>query len=444
MGTGNPSQTVTWTANTGQISSVGVLTAPIVSSATNVSVTATSTQDTTKSGTASVTVNPTAAANNVALLVVDAGPDPQNFTSANVPFVTITVCVPGNTPPSPQCNTIDHISVDTGSSGLRLVSTSTEFNLTLPGEADSNGNPLAECLVFLDGYVWGPVATADIYVAGEKALNVPVQVMIPSSSSPPVPSSCSSQSMGANGNEGETVDKFGANALIGVGLFQQDCGLTCASNSPPPATYFDCPNSGCNPTNVTLMQQVTNPVGKFATDNNGVLVQFPAVPNGGSLTADGFLIFGIGTQSNNGLGSSTVYPVPDTGDFTTIFNGTNFPGSFIDSGSNGLFFLSTATTGIPTCAKPNDTWYCPTPSPDNLTAVNQGSDLQSGPTTHFSIENTNTLFSTNNTAFSTLGGPNPGAFDWGMSFFYGRDVFTAIENMTTPGGMGPYFAYNLP
>ena len=97
---------------------------------------------------------------------------------------------------------------------------------------------------------------------------------------------------------------------------------------------------------------------------------------------------------------------------------------------------------------PPNQWYCPTNSPDNLTAVNQGSNGQSGPTTTFSIENTINLFDTNNTAFSTLGGPSgageSSSFDWGLSFFYGRDVFAAIENMSTPGGTGPYFAYDLP
>lgn len=424
-----------------------------MSSATNVTVTATSTQDSTKSGTGSVTVTPTQSANNVAPIIVDAGPAGLNFVSANVPFVTITVCVPGNTPPSPQCQTIDHVSVDTGSSGLRLLSSASggELTLTLPGEVDSNGNPLAQCLVFLDGYVWGPVATADIYVAGEQASNVPVQVVIPTSSSPSVPSSCSSQNPpGGAGNEGASLSTFGANALIGVGLFRQDCGLGCQSNSPPPAFYYDCPASGCNPTNVTLAQQVANPVVKFATDNNGVLVQLPPVPNGGSLTSNGFLIFGIGTQSNNALGSSMVYPVPDTppnaGDFTTIFNGSNLTGSFIDSGSNGFFFQDSAITVCPSSpTTPANTWFCPANSPLNLTAVNQGSNGQSGPTTHFSIENTITLFNTSNTAFSTLGGPgSAGSFDWGLSFFYGRDVFTAIENMNAGGVMGPYFAYNLP
>lgn len=244
------------------------------------------------------------------------------------------------------------------------------------------------------------------------------------------------------------MDAFGANALIGVGLFQQDCGPGCAPpQSSPPDFYYDCPASGCNPTAVALAQQVANPVSMFAADNNGVLIQFPSVPDGGSLTANGFLIFGIGTESNNTLGSSMVYPVNNGGNFTTTFNGANYPASFIDSGSNGFFFPD---TGIPVCpsspvTQPNR-WYCPTTSPDNLSAVNKGSNGQSGPTTNFSVENTINLFNTDNTAFSTLGGPSldPSSFDWGLSFFFGRDVFTAIENMSTPGGTGPFFAYNLP
>jgi len=446
-GTGNFSSAVTWTTSAGQISSSGLLTAPIVSGNTPVMVTATSTQDNTMSGTATHTVTATAAATNVAPLIVDAGPDPQNFTSGNVPFVTITVCFPGSTT---QCQTIDHVTVDTGSSGLRIVSTVLKISLR-PELNPSSGNPLDECLVFLDGYVWGPVATADITVAGETASNVPVQVMIPDAGPPAVPSTCTNPP-GGNGNEGGSVDTFRANALMGVGLFQQDCGPGCTSqNSSPPDVYYDCPASGCNqnPVFVNLPQQVANPVSMFTADNNGVLIQFPAVPDGGSLTASGFLIFGIGTESNNTLGSSMVYPVSDTGDFTTVFNGASYPSSFIDSGSNGFFFPD---ANIPQCpgspvTRPN-TWYCPATSPDNLTAVNQGSNGQSGPITNFSIENTISLLNTDNTAFSTLGGPSGAgensSFDFGLSFFFGRDVFTAIENMSTPGGTGPYFGYNLP
>ena len=43
--------------------------------------------------------------------------------------------------------------------------------------------------------------------------------------------------------------------------------------------------------------------------------------------------------------------------------------------------------------------------------------------------------------FGELGGPNAGSFDWGLPFFYGRAVFTAIEGQSTPGGAGPYWAF---
>jgi hypothetical protein len=189
---------------------------------------------------------------------------------------------------------------------------------------------------------------------------------------------------------------------------------------------------------------VTNPVTLFATDNNGVLITLPAVPNGGSLNPNGSLIFGIGTQSNNGLGSATVYTVPDSGtnagDITTTFSGTSYPASFIDSGSNGIFFLDTGTTGISQCDPPDDSWYCPTRSPDNLSVVNQGVNGNHG-TVNFAVEDASTLFSGGNTAFSTLAGPMTGSFDWGLTFFFGRNMFTAIENMDTPGGPGPYYAY---
>jgi hypothetical protein len=177
----------------------------------------------------------------------------------------------------------------------------------------------------------------------------------------------------------------------------------------------------------------------FATDNNGVLIQLPSVPDGGLASVQGSLIFGIGTESNNGLGSAQVYTVPGSldknpGDFTTTFNGSSYPG-FLDSGSNAFFFVDSS---IPTC---NKDWFCPTTSPLVLSAQNQGTNMSSGVQVGFTIENENNL-SGSNTAFSTLAGPyksTPAAFDWGLSFFYGRNVFTAIENI--PAGTGPYFAY---
>ncbi len=457
-GTGNFSTAVSWAASTGSISSTGLFTAPGTNASLQVMVTATSTQNTNVSGTATIIVNPTTTGANVAPITVDAGPAPSSFTSTNVAFATVTVCVPGTS----TCQTIDHVSVDTGSSGLRLLSSASggEFSLNLPAE-NVSGNPLDECLVFLDGFVWGPVYTATVTVAGKTASNVPVQVMIPPGSSPSVPSSCSSQTTGPN--EGDKLTDFGANGIIGVGLFQNDCGQYCVqdgsscdpTNSSAPCVYYQCPGSGCTPTNVAIAQQVPNPVTLFAKDNNGVLITFSTpVPDGGAPTANGSLIFGIGTESNNGLGSAQVYVVPDTGsnagNMLTTFNGQQYQ-AFVDSGSNGLFFLDSSVPGVPaTCPSGNQqagsNWYCPSTSPDNLTASNQGQST-SGPVGNpvqvsFSIENaTNLFFNTNNTAFSTLGGPQSGSFDWGLSFFYGRSVFTAVDGASTPGGNGPYFAY---
>ena len=38
----------------------------------------------------------------------------------------------------------------------------------------------------------------------------------------------------------------------------------------------------------------------------------------------GSLIFGIGTQSNNGLGSAKIFTLDDTANFATTFNGQTY------------------------------------------------------------------------------------------------------------------------
>jgi Protein of unknown function (DUF3443) len=434
-GTGTFETTVTWTANGGSIASNGVFTAPIVLSPATFTITGTSTQNTSQSGTAMVVVNPV----NATPITVDAGPQPQTFTTVNEAFTSVTVCVPNTN----TCQTIDHILVDTGTSGLRLLSS--VLTVPLPQQNASSGNPLDECMVFLDGYGWGPVALADISIAGEKASSAPVQVMIPDSGSPPVPPDCSSRSMGSN--EGNSVSALGANGILGVGLFQQDCGTKCtSSNGTIPPVYYECPSSGCSRTYVTLAQQVPNPVILFSYDNNGVVISLPVVPEGGVPTENGSLIFGIGTQTNNAVPTSaTVYTVPNSGtnagELTTTFNGASYP-STIESGATGIFFLDSATTGITTCSVKGSTWYCPAPSPDNLSAINQGANGNKG-VVNFSIEDANKLLNSSNTAFSTLGAPAPvpGSFDWGLPFFFGKTVFTAIDTKNTPAGMGPYVAY---
>src|SRR5271156_4148689 len=115
--------------------------------------------------------------------------------------------------------------------------------------------------------------------------------------------------------------------------------------------------------------------------------------------------------------------------------------AFLDSGSNAIYFLDSRTTGIPTCTDLSF-WYCAA-STTNFSATNEGANGATG-TFNFSIGNADTLTSklTNGVA-ADLGGPGfgPGTFDWGLPFFFGRNVYTAIEGRSTPGGQGPYWAY---
>jgi hypothetical protein len=60
----------------------------------------------------------------------------------------------------------------------------------------------------------------------------------------------------------------------------------------------------------------------------------------------------------------------------------------------------------------------------------------------FNIANAQTLFSSPNfAAFDDVGGENSGSFDFGLPFFFGKSVYTAIEGQSTPAGTGPYFAF---
>ena len=368
---------------------------------------------------------------NVQPITVNSGPA-GNYT--NGVFTSLTVCVPG----SSTCQTIDGVLVDTGSSGLRLLSSA--LTVTLPQQKAPDGNAVVECLPFVSGHTWGPVQTADIQISGEKASAIPIQVMSDTDFSAPL--NCSDQ-----GPSEDTITSLGANGILGVGNFAQDCGSACATaGASNPGLYYECPSSGCVVVGESLSQQVQNPVALFPTDNNGVIIELPAV-TAPQATVSGSLVFGIGTQSNNGLNGATVFALNQNGNFTTSFNNQSYNQSFLDSGSNGLYFLSSSATGIPDCPDA-PFFYCPSGT-KNLTATNQGSNGTSAPV-KFSVANADNLFNSNPSAFVfvELAGPNSlDGFDWGLPFFFGRNVYTAIEGRSTPGtpgtpaGAGPFWAY---
>jgi len=350
-------------------------------------------------------------------------------------LTSVTICVPGTT----TCQTIPNILVDTGSSGLRLIGS--QLSLALPAVTSENA-PLGECFEFVDSYVWGPVVTADVELADEKAAAVPIQIIgDPGFAAPPV--LCSSSGL----PEADTVESLGANGILGIGLFAYDCGPACTAQSAAvPAIYFNCLSASvsCTPTSVPLADQVQNPVWQFPQDNNGVIISLPPIDASGAASVTGTLVFGIGTAANNGLSRAQVYTTDARGEFITLYNGKSYPGSYLDTGSSVLFILDSLTLGIPTCAANTAAGgeYCPA-STVSYTATTLGFNGASG-TVSFSIANANTLVNSTNWAFNDLAAPftsRPEAFAWGLPFFFGRNVFIAIEVQSTPGGTGPYWAY---
>jgi len=358
---------------------------------------------------------------NFQSIVVNAGPANNYFNGA---FTSVTICVPG----SSSCQTIGGILVDTGSTGLRLLGSA--MTLSLPPQTDSTGSPVAECFSFLAGFTWGTVQSADIQMGGEQASNAAVQII---GTTPAVPAACANSGTAEN-----TLDSLGANGILGVGLFREDCGQACAETGlSNPGVYYSCPSAGCQILAQPLARQLQNPIALFPTDNNGVLIQFPSLPVGGAATATGTMIFGIGTQSDNALGAAKVLTVDANGNLSTSYGNQTYSGSYLDSGSNGIFFLDTRTTGLPLCPDSTD-FYCPA-TLQTLSATIRGINGASS-AVGFNVGNLDTL-SERFTAFNEVAGPNPGSFAWGLSFFFGRTIFTAIEGQSTPGGVGPYFAF---
>lgn len=337
-------------------------------------------------------------------------------STVNMPYVDVTVCAPGSTT---DCKTIGYVLVDTASYGLRIFASALDSLPNLPQQTEG-GDPLVECAQFVSSYMWGNVRRADIRLGGLTASNVPMQV-VGDPSAPSVPSACANSGTALN-----SASVIGANGILGVGPFIEDLG-----------SYYRCSGSSCSTVAVSLANQVRNPVAVLASDyNNGVLLDMDPVASAGAATGSGSLILGIGTRANNALGTAVAYGLDSGGYLWTTYGGSTIY-AFVDSGSNGLFFdeatLATCTSG----------WYCPSTT-QSLSATVRNAANTATVLVNFEIANTSTLFASGNRAYGNLGAPwgqLPSEFDWGLPFFYGRPVFTAIDGAATPGGTGPYVAF---
>lgn len=340
----------------------------------------------------------------------------------NEPCVNVTICTPG----TQICQTIPNILLDTGSYGLRLFGSL--IHVQLP-QIDS----LYECSQFADGSSdWGPVKYADVQLAGLTALRVPIQVIdktIPTT----IPTGCT--------NPDDSPSASGFNGILGVGLFDVDCN---SPNCPADVgLYYTCNSSGCSSQpSVPAAKQVTNPVALLPSDNNGVVLQLPSVVTGGSGGIAGQLILGIGTRANNTVSASAVtyFPADQNGNFKTTFDSQVLTSSFIDSGSNGLFFP--APSGLTECEATSNAngFYCPANATSYM-ATQQGATGTATQSITFSITNASSFVNSGYSVASALGGTFTGVFDWGLPFFLGRSIYVGIDKKSSNLGTGPYWAY---
>jgi hypothetical protein len=383
-------------------------------------------------------------------VTVDRGPEGLTSSgqiAANVLYATLTICTPGSTT---QCQDIDHVQVDTGSTGLRLAHEALTGAATPSPVMDPRtGLPLLQCAVFADGYTWGSVVSVDVVIAGRLIPGVHIG-LIGDPSAGTAPDACA----GGNGPDEGTVAALAANGILGVGVFLQDCGSFCTTDVPTAgaAPYYVCSGTGggspsCTATTVALADQVSNPVGLLASDNNGLQIQLPAAGAPGAQSVSGTLVFGLGTSDANQLGPATLLALnPDDGTLTTTYNGATFSQSVIDSGSSAYYFPDSS---IPACAPgdPGDGFYCPTTAIVASATLSGGNGAQTP--VSFTIANADTLFreASSDTAFPDLAGPLPGTglsaqvFDWGLPFHFGRPVSVLFESRSVGTTSGPAIGF---
>jgi len=380
---------------------------------------------------------------NTVNVVVNSGPANN---AVNFAYVSVQVCNPGSTT---SCVTIPDVQVDTGSSGLRILASAPGVSGLDLAPVTGSGTPVYECLPFGADYLWGQVEQADVYMAGEKAANLPIQVISSSATPSNVPSTCT---YGGGQNLGSST-ALQANGILGVGTTLQDCGSACSTNPVSLFYYWLCSSSGCSLADVLTATQVSNPVGFFESDNNGVILALGSVNAGGAASATGVLTFGIGTQSDNAFSSSAnAYALSlnsqDSYSIYAAYNVLAYP-AFIDSSYIYNLFLDSAAVsaapagaGISNCAL-NSLFYC-TSSAVNLPFTVADGNGNTG-SASINIGNGTTLWNSSvenggsNTAFDNLaeGTPLGGTVSvvLGLPFFYGNTVYVGIAGKPTPTGV---------
>ena len=362
----------------------------------------------------------------------------------NKPFVSVTICAPGQTSKG-SCATIDNVLGDTGSIGLRIFGGPSRWPFALL--KSGGGVAVIECQMFSDGRaLWGPIVSADLIIGGEKAVNIPMQMIDAGYAGAFELGICepgkqiqSAQDAGFNGILGLnflTRDKLGTYYSIygAQGAPVTDCsfnGGVLMNNNQTCVITWQNPPTQLDPSGVYDFRPV-NPVTQFPVDNNGFIITMqnlrptkpPSKTPGQSSSATRTLTFGINTKANNRVPASAnfFFTEAEGGVFTAVEPDASYP-ALIDSGTQGWVVPPSLKPGVLFECNGVPTWYCALPPTDVQI------DIPSG-TVKFTIGNYLNLIETGAGAFDDIAGPIPppgnGAVILGMPFFYGRTIYFGL------------------
>lgn len=366
---------------------------------------------------------------NTVPVVVRASPRANDY---NRPFISVTLCIPSTT----TCQVIDNVLVDTGSTGFRVLGNILNPALKLPQVADSTGMSAGECMLFGISSVpgkaqqasWGAVRKADLKIAGMTAQSLSIEV-INDASLPGIPNGCS------NAADRQTVD-FGFNGILGVRGLDADCGAVCVNAVPAVPRYYRCVTDGCTAASLPLDAQVRNPVALFGPGyDNGTAIVLPPLDGVSNVPLQGTLTFGIGTRTNNQLGNAKIFRTDSAGYVATTYGGARAQ-AMLDTGTPQILFhdddIQRCTSSFTTSV------YCPA-SATQITAIIESADGVRD-TVGVSIVPLPSNMPFQAASFGRY--VDAGSrIVWGLPFYFGRTVFTAISGKDTPAGPGPYIAY---
>jgi hypothetical protein len=370
-------------------------------------------------------VVPIVTGDNVIPVTISRGP---NNNYMNGLFGSITICKPGTT----TCTVVDNVIYDTGSVGVRVLNSALPANFLTPN-VDSNGKTINECEAFADGYTWGDVGNATVKLGNLTSQVLPVQIIAQSNFS--VPSACSS-----NGVSENSLQSLGAQGIIGIGLWQNDCGTACSNNTNN-NLYYSCDSNGCISTTIPIAQQVGNPVSFLTSYNNGTIISLPPISTTGAKNTVGSIFLGIGNATNNTFSNLNTVNTNNYGLININYKGIDYANSFLDSGSSIYGIIDSS---IPQCTGTYAGLFCPnTTQVVNIVASNSNKTQNINSVIYF--DNADSLLSTGNNAFYNIGQVVNSSFitglDLGLSFYFGKTIATGIEGTSSNLGTGSFFAF---